>query len=206
MIHLSKPITQPVGKRKRHYSNTFQTHGMVLIERMTNLLQKTCSPVPKLLDYLERNGCGVLFPRAVSYVTNPHTKITPIKQAPMDGHFNQASALNQLIALCYQLQHDITSLSNHKYIAHQIALVYQSINQLGNPKVLLDHRTSIETTFKKVKAELEREGETTPHLNADLIFWLQNLTSSLVQSVKTLSADLTGQMRPAMKFILQSTS
>ncbi|XP_071949747.1 uncharacterized protein [Antedon mediterranea] len=146
---------------------------MVLIERMTNLLQKTMSPVPTLLEYLESNSCAILFPKAVLYVKNPTAKHTPIKRVPMDGHFSQATALNRLISLCHQLQHDVTTMTNHKYIAHQIALLYQSINQLGNPKVLLDHRTSIETTFKKIKAELGKEDEKPPCLNSELIFCFQ---------------------------------
>ncbi len=34
--------------------------------------------------------------------------------------------VNQLVALSSQLRHDVSTLNNHKYIAHQIALLYVS--------------------------------------------------------------------------------
>ena len=46
------------------------------------------------------------------------------------GYFQHLSTLNQVSMMCQQLRHDATNLSNHKYIAHQIALLYVSIQYL----------------------------------------------------------------------------
>ncbi len=35
--------------------------------------------------------------------------------------------LNQIIVMGLQLQHDVTTLDNHKYIAHQLALLYVGV-------------------------------------------------------------------------------
>ena len=42
------------------------------------------------------------------------------------GYFPQLAMLHQLVVMCKQLDHDIVHLSNHKYMAHQTALLFVS--------------------------------------------------------------------------------
>lgn len=43
-------------------------------------------------------------------------------------HFSHLSALNQITTLCNQIQSDCRNLHNHKYMAHQVALLYVSFS------------------------------------------------------------------------------
>ena len=42
----------------------------------------------------------------------------------MDTYFGHMSVLNQLYEMAAQINHDVRNLPNHKYIAHQFALLY----------------------------------------------------------------------------------
>ena len=42
------------------------------------------------------------------------------------GYFQHLGMLNQLITLSHQLNRDAFNLTNHKYMAHQTALLYVS--------------------------------------------------------------------------------
>ena len=52
------------------------------------------------------------------------------QQSPGWEYFTHVSALNQLLHLATQLQRDACIAANHKYLAHQIALLYQCLNQV----------------------------------------------------------------------------
>ena len=43
------------------------------------------------------------------------------------GYFQHLGMLNQLITLSHQLNSDAFNLTNHKYMAHQTALLYVSV-------------------------------------------------------------------------------
>lgn len=49
------------------------------------------------------------------------------------GYFQQFAMLNQMVTMCQQLNSDIFNLTNHKYIAHQTALLYVSIQYVYEP-------------------------------------------------------------------------
>ena len=44
------------------------------------------------------------------------------------GYFQHLGMLNQLITLSHQLNSDAFNLTNHKYMAHQTALLYVSVH------------------------------------------------------------------------------
>ena len=52
----------------------------------------------------------------------------------LQEYFKYVSSMNQVASLCRQIQSDVTS-GQHKYMAHQIALLYQSLGALGKPAV-----------------------------------------------------------------------
>ncbi|XP_006819507.1 uncharacterized protein LOC102805477 [Saccoglossus kowalevskii] len=155
-------------RRKRKYSNTFDAQAMVIMNKMMECVQNLPNPAPSLQDFLEETALCVLFPRVASYVMSPHNFIFQSQQkTPMDDYFNHVATLNQSVALCNLLNTDVYNLHNHKYIAHQIALLYQSLNQMGNQKVLIDFKTNIETSFKKVKAGLDKKNPEDPPVLPD---------------------------------------
>ena len=47
------------------------------------------------------------------------------------GYFQHLGMLNQLITLSHQLNSDAFNLGNHKYMAHQTALLYVSFIEMS---------------------------------------------------------------------------
>jgi len=46
------------------------------------------------------------------------------KATSMDEYFTTLGTVQQVVSLAHQINSDVTALDNHKYIAHQLALLY----------------------------------------------------------------------------------
>ncbi|XP_077987525.1 uncharacterized protein LOC144442130 [Glandiceps talaboti] len=194
----SKPTES--GRRRRRYSNTFDAQAMVIVEKMKECIQNIPEPTPSLESFLEETGLSTVYPRTATYVESPHNfhLQTPTK-AVMDDYFSHVAALNQVVSLCNLLNADINNLNNHKYVAHQIALLYQSLNQLGNIKCLVEFKTNVETSFKKLKIGLESKGPDQPKvLPEEQQEWVKELTDSLFKLVITFPPELIHHILPVM--------
>mmetsp|Transcript_27614 Transcript_27614/g.49243 ORF Transcript_27614/g.49243 Transcript_27614/m.49243 type:complete len:178 (-) Transcript_27614:104-637(-) len=89
-----------------------------------------------------------------------------------DEYLEYINLLNQLMMMATQLHNDALDPRNHKYSAHQIAILYQSLNMLkGQTKPL---RKRIEERFDEIKTITE--SVVSPYLGSDLQFWLQQIT------------------------------
>ncbi|XP_070537751.1 uncharacterized protein [Ptychodera flava] len=191
------------GRRRRKYSNTFDAQAMVFVTKMRECIQNLPDPAPSLEDFLEETGLATLFPKVAMYISSPHNfQLQTPSKTPMDDYFNHVAALNQVIGLCNLLSADVNNLHNHKYVAHQIALLYQSLNQLGNLKCLVSFKTNIETSFKKLKVGLESKGsQDDKSLPDEQKQWVRDLTESLFQLIISLPPELIHQMLPLMNLL-----
>ncbi|KAJ1505226.1 hypothetical protein HMI55_001685 [Coelomomyces lativittatus] len=90
--------------------------------------------------------------------------------------FKYFSTLNQVVTLCLHLRQDM-NLTNHKYIAHQLALLYQS---LGNTREDLKvFKSEIESQFDVIKAVCSvSEGD--PKLSPDQRDWVRDLSTRIL--------------------------
>ncbi|KAF9169503.1 hypothetical protein BGX21_007908 [Mortierella sp. AD011] len=86
------------------------------------------------------------------------------------------STINQLVSIALQLQNDL-KLSNHKFIAHQVALLYQCINQAG-PQFSTKYKSRVEENFSALKETSNMSDE--PRLPIELQAWLSDLTADIV--------------------------
>lgn len=68
------------------------------------------------------NSCGYVGEK------NDHLTqtIMKIKMSFFTEYFPHIGRLNQLLVLCQQLEDDIRHLGSHKYIAHQLSVIYVS--------------------------------------------------------------------------------
>ncbi|KAG0212586.1 hypothetical protein BGX28_006022 [Mortierella sp. GBA30] len=89
------------------------------------------------------------------------------------------SSINQLVSLALQVQNDLR-LSNHRFIAHQVALLYQCINQVG-PQFSKKYKKRIEENFGVLKESASTSE--TPFLPIELRAWLSNVTTDIVAEV-----------------------
>ncbi|KAG0239571.1 hypothetical protein BGX31_002643 [Mortierella sp. GBA43] len=114
-----------------------------------------------------------MFPKSSQYLG-----IEPVSQAGsfIEAHFRQMSTINQLVSIALQLQNDL-KLSSHKFMAHQVALLYQCINQAGPPFSRL-YKSRIEENFNALKEASNLSDE--PRLPIELQAWLTGLTTDIV--------------------------
>ncbi|KAJ3368861.1 hypothetical protein GGF31_005996 [Allomyces arbusculus] len=127
-------------------------------------------------------GLSATFPRVAE--TSP----APASAATSKPELRHMTVLNQVVALALQLREDV-QLANHKYMAHQIALLYQSLT--GAREDLRHHRTSIESRFDSIKASCSAPVPE-PQLTQEQRQWLHDLTTQILTealfSGKSLSA------------------
>ncbi|KAI8606139.1 hypothetical protein EDD21DRAFT_361773 [Dissophora ornata] len=125
-----------------------------------------------LQRYMIRTGLAEMFPKSSEYLG-----IDPVHPGGsfLEAHLRQMSSINQLVSLALQLQNDLR-LTNHKFIAHQVALLYQCINQAGPAYVQFKAR--VEENFAVVKEVCNASEE--PLLPAELQAWLTDLTTDIV--------------------------
>ncbi|KAI1320524.1 hypothetical protein EDD11_000486 [Mortierella claussenii] len=91
------------------------------------------------------------------------------------AHLRQMSTINQLVSIALQLQNDLR-LTNHKFIAHQVALLYQCINQAGS--TYSKFKARVEEHFSTVKEVCNATEE--PLLPPELQTWLTELTTDII--------------------------
>lgn len=60
------------------------------------------------------------------HIINPVDLRQPIAFV-YEGYFSRMASLHQVASLAAQINNDARSMTNHKYLAHQMALLYVSI-------------------------------------------------------------------------------
>lgn len=187
---------------KVEYQNKFEPKAQVLFEKMREMLHFLPDPSPTLKEYLRQTGLSLLFPRVASYLTNAERPAFQTQKSSMDGYFQHLGMLNQLITLSHQLNSDAFNLTNHKYMAHQTALLYQSVNQAGPP--LADYKKNIESNFKTLKAGLvPKDKDSVPKLPQNQKEWVNSITANILDGVQSLPPGLSHPMISAMTFVEQ---
>ncbi|KAJ1963251.1 hypothetical protein IWQ62_003278 [Dispira parvispora] len=94
-------------------------------------------------SYFQETGFAELFPYAMSRLS----------------HFQHFTTLNQLVNICIQLRHDV-NLENHRFIPHQLAVLYQCLGTAGVE--YKKYKARVEMEFDKVKAYLAGESSSSP--------------------------------------------
>uniref|UniRef100_A0A7S0WSL2 Uncharacterized protein n=1 Tax=Pyramimonas obovata TaxID=1411642 RepID=A0A7S0WSL2_9CHLO len=113
------------------------------------------------------------------------------KQAGMD-YFAQMTVWNQLLTMTKQLHHDAEHAINHKYIAHQIALLYQCLNHARGE--FKSFKRDIEAEFDKIKTLTE--SSSAPQLSLEQRKWLQGVTSKIMELLHSVPPSMQQQIKP----------
>ncbi|KAK2566832.1 hypothetical protein P5673_009518 [Acropora cervicornis] len=161
---------------KVEYQNKFEPKAQVLLEKMKEVLQFLPDPRPtlkcfatfslnlltRLVVYLNLTGISqtdwLVIAVSKGNILFDKSRQTSLSKPEIfygccdfiTGYFSHLGMLNQLLTLGHQLNSDAFNLTNHKYLAHQTALLYQSVNQAGPP--LAEYKKNIESNFKSLKA------------------------------------------------------
>ncbi|EDO39997.1 predicted protein [Nematostella vectensis] len=187
---------------KVEYQSKFEPKAKVLIEKMREMLHFLPVPRPNIREYIRQTGLSMLFPKVTSYLNNPERPAFLNQKSAMDGYFHQFAMLNQMVTLCHQLNSDAFNLTNHKYIAHQVALLYQAVNQGGSS--MADYKKAIEDNFKPLKASLHvTDKDAVPKLPQNQKEWISTITSSILDQVSSLPQCFTAPLMSTMVFVEQ---
>lgn len=98
-----------------------------------------------LTEYMDSHKLCSLYPRTAERLgcTTAPSAMTPTSPYSNPGdlpsHLAKMNLLNQCIGMGTQLYKDVNGLRNHKYLAHQIALLYVSSTRDGNTVSTLVH-------------------------------------------------------------------
>lgn len=151
------------------------------------------SPVDSVSDVLKQLCVDELYPD-IGPALNGQSETKRDKQPGLE-YLSYISVLNQLISMSKQLNHDAYNRSNHKYIAHQVALLYQCLNQTRGETKPFKRR--IESVFDEVKAITE--GSTAPELSDAHKSWLRDMTSDIHRLVSSCPPSMRERLSPVTK-------
>ncbi|KAI1899620.1 hypothetical protein AGOR_G00063660 [Albula goreensis] len=187
-------------------SDSFQRQGAEIIDRMYLCMEHLPKPVPQLEDYLDAVGLSALFPRVEVFIIHG-SPVDMLERPAMEDYFPHIGKLNQLLVLSQQLEDDVKHLGSHKYIAHQLSVIYQVLSSFKGILPLSILKRDIEANFKQLKLSLvtEEGSKLEPQLPAHYVNWILDVTHSVISSVSSLPEELTEALSPAMAFISSLT-
>ncbi|XP_063355523.1 uncharacterized protein si:ch211-218d20.15 isoform X2 [Pelmatolapia mariae] len=113
-------------------SDTFQAQGSEILDQMLQCLEHLPKPMPQLEDYLDMVGLSAMFPRVEVFLIQG-SPVDMLERPPMDEYYFHIAKLNQLLVLSQQLEEDIRHLGSHKYIAHQLSVIYVRVMNYNHP-------------------------------------------------------------------------
>eukprot|EP00243_Klebsormidium_subtile_P004125 TRINITY_DN17908_c0_g1_i1.p1 TRINITY_DN17908_c0_g1~~TRINITY_DN17908_c0_g1_i1.p1 ORF type:complete len:250 (-),score=45.48 TRINITY_DN17908_c0_g1_i1:308-1057(-) len=159
-------------------------------------------PLMRVLDELRISSTFPSLGRALR--GDPATSPGPVTSPGPTGtdYFAHVSILNQLSSMASQLHEDSDKQQNHKYIAHQIALLYQCLNQVRGEARPFKKR--IEEKFEEVKSLTENTSA--PKLSEAYKQWLRRLTSDIQEMVGAFPPQLSSKLGPIAEVYRASAS
>ncbi|TNN29452.1 hypothetical protein EYF80_060399 [Liparis tanakae] len=187
--------------------DTFQAQGSEILDQMLQCLEHLPKPMPQLEDYLDMVGLSVMFPRVEVFLIQG-SPVDMLESPAMDEYFSHVARLNQLLVLSQQLEEDIRHLGSHRYIAHQLSVIYQVVSSFRGIQAFSEMKKDIEANFKQVKRSLAAEegARHEPQLAAHYVTWILELTEGLTTVVLALPEELTEDMEQAVTFVSQFLS
>uniref|UniRef100_A0A3B3RNB4 Si:ch211-218d20.15 n=1 Tax=Paramormyrops kingsleyae TaxID=1676925 RepID=A0A3B3RNB4_9TELE len=132
-------------------SDSFQREAQI-IERMYLCLEHLPEPAPQLEDYLDAVGLSAMFPRVEVFII--HGSPVDMLEKPAMDYFPHIARLNQVLVLSQQLEDDVKHLGSHKYVAHQLSVLYQVLSTFKGIMPLSVLKRDIEANFKQLKMAL----------------------------------------------------
>ncbi|CAG8479321.1 5566_t:CDS:2 [Paraglomus occultum] len=142
--------------------------------------------------YMSELGLAAFFPKSSKRLVVSMMGSTNEFRA----HLHEMTIVNQLVSMALQLQQDI-NLTNHKYMAHQLALLYQCLNQASEP--FLKYKSRVEIHFDAIKTLTNSSDE--PVLTKDHKEWLSQLTADIVTEALFSGRSVSTASRPLATYL-----
>ncbi|KAL8561321.1 hypothetical protein ACOMHN_040399 [Nucella lapillus] len=184
-------------------SNFFRDKARLVEDRMRQTLFKDSKYGSRSLEEnMRKHSVDACFPRPHQVLNNPSAFVISSNRTHFDEYLTCLTQLNQVASLARQLQDDISTNPRPKYLAHQIALLYQSMMSLPTSEPLEKFKKSIQANFKTVKHMMTAEDQQGEPLPENLRAWVLELTTQLAETVESLPAEMTSPvMVPASPLV-----
>jgi len=154
--------------------------------------------------YMDRSKLDKLFPKCRAILNEPPRSL-PRTRVSVDTYFQHFGMLNQLVTLAGQIRHDLLYLSNHKYIAHQVAMMYQCLSNAGDPVRGL--KKKVESRFSELKDATTPDDSGHPvRLGFSLAHWLEKVLDEVIAVVDALPRVYKDPLVRPTKFMLLQAS
>ena len=158
-----------------------------IIQRL-ELLCRVCCPSVTVLEVLERSGATMILPEVArrlkvgrdAAVTRSWVDNLKLDIAADNQTRDQLLKLQQVCSLARQVQVDLHR-RHHKYVAHQLALLYQSLRAFGDPFNRL--RGLISERFDELKSSVDPKVKF-PQLSDNQIQWLDSVLHEILSLIE----------------------
>lgn len=147
-------------------------------------------------EALRQSGCAHAFPRVAAALAGVPAGGTGGGGA-LEAHLSFVASVGGLWRLCDQLEADASRPEHHKYVAHQLALLYQTLNQVRGE--LKPFKKQLEARFDDIKATTE--AASAPQLSAEQAEWLTALCRDLRDAVKAAPGVVRQKVEPMMSLL-----
>ncbi|EDV19592.1 uncharacterized protein TRIADDRAFT_61965 [Trichoplax adhaerens] len=190
---------------KRSFTTTFDSKAYLFLNEMHRYFNYISDKEDISLPvYLRTLGVDMLFPHALLFIDNPNKLLTVEmnQSSPMTGYFDQLANLNHILTISNTLRDKIDEEPFHKYIAHQLALLYRAVDHLGSRKK--QYKQIILERFEEIKQACQNVNQdSSSTLTPEMKSWIVDLTTSITDTIRTLPHDITDKMQPFINFYLK---
>mmetsp|Transcript_6805 Transcript_6805/g.16449 ORF Transcript_6805/g.16449 Transcript_6805/m.16449 type:complete len:284 (+) Transcript_6805:233-1084(+) len=142
-------------------------------------------PDVSIHEVLYSTGLGFLFPSVVDRL-QLERRACQGKVVTFQEYLSHMAQLNQAFSMSQQLRDDCSN-NNHKYIAHQIALLYQCLSYQNLRTQQFKKR--IEPEFEDLKRTTEQAAQ--PQLTPKQREWLRSLTTDVMEVATDFNGPVT---------------
>ena len=179
------------GRGKVKFQSGHQEEVLELVNKMQGIVH-TLRSTESLLNYLIGRGMGQVYPHLMQLLQQPGRlpDSRSLPSSPMD-YFQYLSRLNNLMIMSQELNADNNSCSSHKYIAHQLALLHQTSNYLGDQTQWA--KREIQAHFDTIRGACAQTSKRGIRLPLEETQWIDRLTRGLYSQATSFSLHLSTQ-------------
>ena len=172
------------GSSRVNFKTNHHEEVLELVNKMHAIVMML-HPTDTLLACLLHQGLGQTYPHLIQLLQHPEHIPTPksLSSGPME-YFQQVSKLNNLMIMSQELNADNSACSNHKYIAHQLALLHQTSNCLGDETAWA--KREIQAHFDTVRGVCTQTSKKGVRLPLEEMQWIDKLTRGLYTQASSL--------------------
>ena len=163
-----------------------------VLDRMEALVA-AASPESTLAEYVADHGLDEMFPLVADRLGLP---LAHDGDGMLGPYLSQMSLFHSLLTLADQLEADL-GLADHRYYAHQIALLYSLLVQAGLKGSRF--KKKVESIFDDVKTITETQDA--PRLTPELCTIIRELASDVRETLGRFPSKISRKVAPLREYV-----